>query len=226
MNLTGKAGYRVNIGSSNKARSRWILDESKFLSTGEAKKLLITAKNRTQRSHGPAERQCIREYLIIHLVLYTGLRVSEVANLKCGDIYLDGSRSSLIVRNGKGGQARVVALGKSIKRHLVQYLKWKGDIGEPVSEDSPLLLSRTTGGSLTVRAIQKAFKRCAARAGLSPYYSIHSLRHTYACHLYKASGWNLRLVQKQLGHKNISTTQIYADVMEPDLRRALERLYR
>jgi integrase/recombinase XerC len=78
---------------------------------------------------------------------------------------------------------------------------------------------------MTTRAIEKAFKRAAARAGLSSRYSIHCLRHTYACELYRASGYNLRLVQKQLGHSHIGTTQVYADVVEPDMQRALQRLY-
>ena len=79
---------------------------------------------------------------------------------------------------------------------------------------------------MTTRAIEKAFKRTAARADLPSHYSIHCLRHSYACELYRASGYNLRLVQKQLGHAHIGTTQVYADVMEPDMQRALERLYR
>ena len=78
---------------------------------------------------------------------------------------------------------------------------------------------------MTTRAIQKAFKRCARRAGLLSHYSIHCLRHTYACFLLKASNWNLRLVQKQLGHSKITTTQIYADVMMPEIKKALDKLY-
>jgi len=77
---------------------------------------------------------------------------------------------------------------------------WKQNVGEPTGPSDPLFLSSNTGRHLTTRAIQKAFKRMAAEAGLSAHHSIHCLRHTYACQLYKASGYNLRLVQKQLGH--------------------------
>ena len=79
---------------------------------------------------------------------------------------------------------------------------------------------------MTTRAMQKVFKRCAKRAQLNSGYSIHAARHTYACFLLKASDWNLRLVQKQLGHARISTTQVYADVMMPDVKKALDRLYK
>ena len=64
----------------------------------------------------------------------------------------------------------------------------------------------------------------AMKSGLPCYYSIHSLRHTYATNLYRASGYNLRLVQKQLGHTNINTTTVYSDVMSKDLDEAVEKL--
>ena len=191
------------------AAYHWVLDESKFLSTGEVKRLLHTAKTRAERSGGTARR----DYLIVHLALSTGLRVSEVASLKCGDIFIEDGMSSLLVRSGKGGKPRSVAFNGALKDHLVEYLHWKRENSEPVTDDAPLLASSNTGRCMTTRAIQKAFKRCAARARISPHYSMHSCRHTFACHLYKASGWNLRLVQKQLGHASIATTQVYADVM-------------
>jgi integrase/recombinase XerD len=70
----------------------------------------------------------------------------------------------------------------------------------------------------------RVFKQWAARAGLPSNYSIHSLRHTYATNLYKASGYNLRLVQQQLGHSSVSTTSVYSAVVSKDLDDALERL--
>ena len=67
-------------------------------------------------------------------------------------------------------------------------------------------------------------KKWAVKAGRASHYSIHSLRHTYAVRLYKASSYNLRLVQKQLGHRSVSTTQVYADVLDVDVDQALENL--
>jgi len=208
------------------AVSRWALDESKFLSTRQVKKLLWAAKRRAEQNAGPGARAALRDHVIMHLALATGLRVAELAMLTCGDILIDGAMASLRVRCGKGGKPRTVHFNGASKTLLLRYLQWKKEHGEPASDEAPLFLSPATGSFMTTRALQKAFKRCAAAAGLSPHYSIHSLRHTYACHLYKASGWNLRLVQKQLGHTSIATTQVYADVMEPKLRKALERLYR
>ena len=207
-------------------RSGWVLDKSKFLSIEEVNRLLRSIKTRAENSGHTKGKTAVKDYLVVHLGLCTGLRVSEIANLNCGDVFLEDGMSSLVVRRGKGGKPRSVSFNGVLRDHLTQYLHWKKGIGEYVTEDAPLLASPSTGKCMTTRALQKAFKRCARHAGLSPHYSIHSLRHTYACHLYKASDWNLRLVQKQLGHTSIATTQVYADVMEPDMQRALERLYK
>jgi len=77
---------------------------------------------------------------------------------------------------------------------------------------------------MSISAIQIVFKKMARKTGLSRRYSIHSLRHTHATELYKASGYNLRLVQQQLGHSNITTTSVYAAVMNKDLEKAVENL--
>lgn len=206
--------------------SEWVLDESKFLTIEEVIQLLRCLAERIRESAGFRKNVAAKDYLLVHLALCTGLRVGEIADLNCGDILTKNGKSSLVVRKGKGGKTRSVQFNHALKNHLVRFLQLKKQIGEPVRDDTPLFYSRTMGRAMTRRALQKAFKRCAAYAGLSPHYSIHSLRHTYACHLYKASGWNLRLVQKHLGHARIITTQVYADVMGPDVRPALEKLYK
>jgi len=148
----------------------------------------------------------------------------EIAALECGDIGLEDMIPSLVVVHGKGKKKRRVFINSAFKKQCKEFLEWKQHIGESTEPDQPLLLSSSTGGHLTTRAIQKAFKRCARRADLASHYSIHCLRHTYACFLLKASNWNLRLVQKQMGHSKITTTQVYADVMMPEIKKALDRL--
>jgi len=204
----------------------WVLEPSKFLSKEEAKKLLETARDRAEVAFAKRLKIPVRDYLIVDLALSTGLRVMEIAQLDCGDVFIRDGISSLLVRNGKCSKRRLVRFGESLKDHLNEYILWKQNVGEPTGPSDPLFLSSNTGCHLTTRAIQKAFKRTAVKAGLSTHYSIHCLRHTYACQLYKASNYNLRLVQKQLGHSSIRTTEVYADVMEPDIQDALRRLYR
>jgi site-specific recombinase XerD len=188
-------------------------------------RLIETARNRATVAIAQGNKVAIRDYFIVDLALSTGLRVAEIADLKCKDIFLRERFCALLVRNGKGGKKRLVRFNGSFKQHYDEYIRWKQSAGEPVGPDDPLILSSNTGSRMTTRAIEKAFKRTAARAGLSSHYYIHCLRHTYACELYKASGYNLRLVQKQLGHSHIGTTQVYADVVEPDMQRALQKLY-
>ena len=206
-------------------RSNWVLDPGKFLSREEVNRLLETARKKAAAAITPGNKVAVRDYFIVDLALSTGLRVAEIADLKCKDIFLRERFNALLVRNGKGGKKRLVRFNGSFKQHYDEYILWKQTVGEPIGLGDPLLLSSNTGTHLTTRALEKAFKRTAARVGLPSHYSIHCLRHTYACELYRASGYNLRLVQKQLGHAHIGTTQVYADVMEPDAQRALERLY-
>jgi len=197
----------------------------KCLTPEEVGRLRRTAKKHALAALATGARTSVRDRFVLELALATGLRVMEIVQLRCGDLLIDRHEDALIVRQGKGGRRRLVRFSTEFANLCQEHLLWKEGAGEPTDAEAPLLMSSNTGGPLTTRAVQKAFKRCAARAGLPPRYSIHCLRHTYACALYKASGYNLRLVQKQLGHARIATTQVYADVMDPDVRRALERLY-
>ena len=198
----------------------WYLDESRFLSATEVSRLRRKAKERA----GSGRKSDVRDWLIIDLALCTGLRLSEIVNLKCGDIMIRDNYGSLLVRRGKGGKSRAVCFGRSLKKHLAGYFRWKKYVREDISQEDHLLISDRTGNALTGRAIQKTFFRCASLSGIHGH-RFHDLRHTYASHLYKASGYNLRLVQKQLGHSSIAITQVYADVLDSDLKKALNKLF-
>ena len=95
--------------------------------------------------------------------------------------------------------------------------------GEPCEPDSPVFYSTHTKGHISVRGLQVRCKKIMALSGLEGH-SLRHLRHTHATFLLSASK-NLRLVQKQLGHSKITTTQVYADVLGIEYGRALERLY-
>ena len=204
--------------------SSWTLDPGKFLSRADAERLRFTARERARHASARGRPIAVRNHFLIELGISTGLRVMEIAALQCGDLYFDGIAPCLHVRCGKGGKSRTVYLSSKFARCCRRFLRWKRRNGEPIGPDSPLIRSRDTGGHMTKRALQWSFKTCARRAGLSRRYSIHCLRHTYACFLLKASNWSLRLVQKQLGHARITTTQVYADVMLPEIQAALDRL--
>jgi integrase len=165
----------------------------------------------------------VRDWAILHVALDTGLRVSEICALELRDVILDGGHPALIVRDGKGGKKRGVKLGSALCDHLAAFVAWKRKVDESLAPAAPLFVS-CRGGALTRTAVYRIFRASADGAGIPRRFSIHSCRHTYASMLYRASNFNLRLVQKQLGHRSIQTTQIYADVLDEDAVVAVENL--
>jgi len=179
-----------------------------------------------QAATGASDRRTnpVRDWMILHIALDAGLRVSEICALRIRDLILDREVASVVVRDGKGHKKRGVRIGEPLRNHLEQFLAWKRLQGESVSAGAPLLTSRRTGKALTRTAVYRVFKEVAETVGLPARFSIHSCRHTYASMLYRSSEFNIRLVQKQLGHSSIQTTQIYADVLSEDAAAAVNRL--
>lgn len=202
----------------------WILDENKYLKIEEVKKLRETCRKLKKKGLKTRDFVAVRNCFMIELGLFTGLRVKEIASLNCGDLLIENAQSSLIVRKGKGDKKRVVILNNEFKKECLQFLKYKEKVNQSTSENAPLLCS-LSGERLSRRALQKSFKKCLKMANLPEHYGIHSLRHTYGSHLYKASNHNLRLVQQQLGHSSIRTTEVYASLIGDDVKEAIENIY-
>ena len=137
-------------------RSNWVLDPGKFLTREEARRLLETASIRAEAALSRGNKVAVRDYFIVNLALSTGLRVAEIAGLKCKDIFLRERFCALLVRSGKGGKKRLVRFNGTFKEHYSEYMLWKQSIEEPTGPDDPLLLSSNTGGHMTTSAIEKA----------------------------------------------------------------------
>ena len=197
--------------------SQWIITPDKFLTDEESKRLRKICEEVAIIAKSKGNQIAIRDRLIIEIALGTGLRVSEMANLKVEDIYFRKGQNLLTVRDGKGSKDRVVAFNNRLKSLIQEYLDYR------ISK-SPYLFYSERGEKMGRFGISKVFKKVAREADLSTHHSIHTLRHTYATNLYKASGYNLRLVQKQLGHSSITTTTVYSDVLSKDLEDAVENL--
>ena len=197
--------------------SKWIISPEKFLNPDEIKKLRKYVAEQAIISKSKGRQIAVRNQLIIELALGTGLRVSEMANLKIRKMYLGKGQNSLLVKNGKGGKSRIVAFNAPLKKLIVEYLKYRRSL-------SPFLFHSERYEKISRFGLGRVFKCIAKAAGISDHHSIHSLRHSYATNLYKVSNYNLRLVQKQLGHSSITTTSVYSDVISEDLDEALERL--
>ena len=221
--------FRKGISSEqNKLKTRkifnWTLDESKYLNLDKVKQLRAACQKAKILAIRESKPTPVRDWFMVELGLFSGLRVEEMTDLKVSDLHIKEEESSLTVRKGKGGKSRTIQIKGAFKHECLFYLNWKKEQCQDISPEA-CLLTGPKDNPLTTRALQKAFKRCLKKAGLDDHYSIHCLRHTYGSHLYKASQYNLRLVQEQLGHSSIRTTQVYANLMDNDVKEAAENLY-
>ena len=198
--------------------NEWTLTADRYLAKEEVGKLLRRAEELQTLGVSKNRRQAVRDWLIVRLALFSGLRASEMCELKITDCHIGYSRSELLVRCGKGGKARVVKIGPDLKKDLRWYLRWKAQVGE-LHPDAYLLRSKRSE-----RMNRSALWRRWNRYG--PLHRLHDARHTAATLLYEASQ-DLRLVQKQLGHSRPSITAVYADVCDEKAREgvaAMEQL--
>lgn len=145
--------------------------------------------------------------MMLSLAYSAGLRVSEVVNLKVGD--LDVMQLTLMIRNGKGQKDRLTVFSEKLVRPMRSLL-----VGRRAEE---WVFESERGGRLSVRTAQKVFESALKRAGVQRSASFHSLRHSFATHLLE-NGVDVRYVQALLGHSNIRTTQLYTQVTNPMLR--------
>lgn len=210
--------------AKSRPKAAWIIDESKCLAGSEVIKLQKVALKSKSKGVQNRRLRLIRNWFMIELGLCAGLRVGEMASLSHGDFLVDNGRSSIRV-TGKGQKMRPVWIGTDLREQYHEYRECLSHFGYSVEGESPALPNQS-GGFISKRTLQKAFKLIASQSDLPGHYSVHCLRHTYATFLLKASNYNYRFVQKQLGHASIRTTQVYASVVETDARQAIERLYR
>ena len=194
-----------------------------FLTLEQVRALKAHCRRRAKSPCPDGRTNPVRDWAILHVALDTGLRVSEICSLRIRDVILDRENASLIVRDGKGHKKRGVKMGQDMRDHLIEFIEWKEQAGEATSSHAPLFAS-SRGGPLTRTAVYRIFKENAKAIGLPPRFSIHSCRHTYASLLYRASAFNIRHVQKQLWHRSVQTTQIYADVLSEDAASAVNKL--
>lgn len=161
----------------------------------------------------------IRDRTMLELMYASGLRVSEIVNLKTIEVSLNEGIVRIV--SGKGGKDRLVPFGGEagdwIHRYLNESRPQLLDIkGQPKSSQA-LFLARFTGEGMTRQAFWHIIKRYATLANILVPLSPHTLRHAFATHLLN-HGADLRVVQLLLGHADISTTQIYTHVARERLK--------
>jgi len=163
----------------------------------------------------------IRDGAMFELLYGTGIRVSELVNLRLAGLNFD---IGYIIVMGKGEKERVVPFGGEARRKLERYLSvsrpellsLKGGGG---TRESEFLFVTRLGKNMTRQGFWKLLKGYALKAGIMGDISPHTLRHSFATHLLKG-GADLRTIQLLLGHSDIATTQIYTHLTHKELKEA------
>lgn len=185
----------------------------KVLSVAEVDRLLTLAEAEANLPAEPKKQQAaLRLYVLLEMLYATGLRVSELVELKRSSVMRE---ASFLTVRGKGGKERVVPMNDRA-RDAVR--SWIAGL-----EPGPYLFpANGEEGHLARQVFARDLKGLAARAGISSSrVAPHVLRHAFASHLL-AGGADLRVVQMLLGHADISTTQIYTHVLDEKLRTLVE----
>lgn len=161
-----------------------------------------------------------RDKSIMELLISTGLRVSDLVRLNKAD--LDFARKEINIQS-KSSERRIAFLTEEAWYWLRKYLAERNDQEEA-------LFTRTAGRKngpyrLTARSIQRIVEKYVKKAGLPIRATPHTFRHTFALCLL-SSGKDIKTVRQMLGHKNISTTQIYTHVTNPQLKEIHQRFHR
>ena len=156
-----------------------------------------------------------RNKTMIQLLLNTGLRLSEMTNLKWNDIDLMTGQVKVV--EGKGLKDRILWLDEET---LTMLGKWKQRQFKEWGR-SDLVFTTRTLHSLDGKAVRSMIKTYSDKAGIKKHITTHSLRHTFASDLLRDTK-NIRIVQKALGHADISSTQIYTHIVDEELEEALK----
>lgn len=146
----------------------------------------------------------IKHKLILQILFGSGLRVSELVDLKINDI--DFARKVITIKHGKGAKDRITIISEQTLKNIEKYL----------NEFQPLIYlfeSYEPGNKLNVRSAQKVVAEAARLACINKDVSAHSLRHSFATHLLE-NGTDIRYIQELLGHARLETTQIYTKVAD------------
>lgn len=167
--------------------------EANFLDEEEQFALIKSARN-------------LRDKALIMTILSSGLRASEILNLKEDDLY----RRSLIVSRGKGGKPRVTFIDPLTEKSIREY-HHKREV------DSVFVFTNSFGKPLSRQYLSRMISETALRAGIKKRVSAHTLRHSFATNMLR-KGARIEDVQPLMGHSNISTTRLYMHFTNEYLR--------
>lgn len=189
----------------------------KTLAINETSKLLNCATNMCLNTKSKFEKwKCIRNLALIDILISTGIRIAEAAEISLNDI-ITSERTILI--HGKGRKQRLIYIScPKTWSNLMQWLKVR-DTREVYSDK---IFVNRSGEQLSVHGVEYIYNSIKIQSGINVSSTPHYLRHTFATNLL-ANGADLRSVQEILGHSNVSTTEIYTEVTTKRKKQILNR---
>ncbi len=168
-------------------------------------------------AHDAATLLGCRDRAMLERLCSTGIRVSELVGINMQ--HVDEPGQALIV-SGKGRRERIVPLGTHALRAIADWITTRRRHGHELLADQPLFINRH-GTRLSTRSVRRKVSKYLDQAGLDPGISPHTLRHSFATHLLD-NGADLRAVQELLGHRSLSTTQVYTHLTTQRMRDAYD----
>ena len=201
----------VNVAENLSLPRRW-KRLPKALSNEEIEKILSPEPQETP--------EILRDQAILELAYASGLRLSELKNLRLEQLHLEAGFINVI---GKGNKERVVPVGKKAIAAINRYIEnARPKLVTPKSPANVFLTKRGTPFASVTLWLR--IKNCIKRAGISRNITPHMLRHSFATHLLE-HGADLRVIQELLGHASISTTEIYTHVAGNRLREIFNKFH-
>jgi integrase/recombinase XerC len=196
---------------------RWLTRTEQHRLLNALERTVQAAQAQASKQMTPALEQALRDRAIVLILLNTGLRVLELAQLTLPDLTISERKGSLYVRDGKGGKARTVPLNGAARNALTKYLAIR-----PQNNHQQIFLGQR--GPIGSRQLLRILKKYARRGGLEPEtVTAHTLRHSFGKNLVDA-GVSIDQVAMLLGHANLNTTRRYTTPGSGDLERAVEKV--
>lgn len=177
--------------------------------------LSVDEIDRLIRSIDASTTKGLRDQAILEVLYSCGLRVSELCDLRLGDLFFGEGYIRVI---GKGNKQRLVPVSGMARDRIQLYM----EVRNKTHRKEEILFLNNRGKKLTRVMIFTIIKQAAQRAGIDKKISPHTFRHSFATHLLEG-GANIRQVQELLGHENILTTEIYTHLDNSHLRQTLEK---
>jgi integrase/recombinase XerD len=162
-----------------------------------------------------------RNRAIIETLYGSGLRVSELVNLRLSNIFF---KEDIIRVIGKGDKQRLVPLGNYSKKFIKIYMDEIRVFKKIKKEDNDVLFLNRNGRKITRAMIFTIIKESARKAGIKKKISPHTFRHSFATHLLE-NGADLRSIQLLMGHESITTTEIYTHLDKKHLKKVMEKFH-